>query len=157
MDHLTLETQRLRSLRAMHAGLIELKWLRDALRFDLAMRTHLFTLKYATRRAEIESYRDPPRSLEELQRRAWTPEAGYDKHHIVERNQIDRFSAEVINRPEKLVLIPRLKHQEINGWYSTPDPQFGGQSPREYLNGRSLAVQRAVGLEALRRAGVLKP
>lgn len=46
MESLEFETQRLRSLQAMQAGLLELKWLRDALRFDRAMRDHLFALKY---------------------------------------------------------------------------------------------------------------
>ena len=112
---------------------------------------------FQTYRAEIESYNDPPRSLEQLQERVSTPEPGYDKHHIVERNQEGHFTYETINSPENLVLIPRLKHQEINSWYQTENPTYGGMSPREYLNGRSWAVQRAVGLDALRRVGVLKP
>lgn len=110
-----------------------------------------------TYRAEIESYNDPPRSFDELQQRASTPEPGYDKHHIVERNQEGHFTYEAINSPENLVLVPRLKHQEINSWYQTINDEYGGVSPREYLHGRSWAVQRAVGLEALKRVGVLKP
>ena len=110
-----------------------------------------------TRSAEIESYRDLPKSLEELQQAASTPAAGYDKHHIVERNQEAYFGADVINGPDNLVLVPRLKHQEINGWYQTKNPEFGGKSPRDYLNGRNWDVQRSVGLRALVDAGVLKP
>jgi hypothetical protein len=95
--------------------------------------------------------------LNELQQAASTPTRGYDKHHIVGQNQVDHFTKEKIDSPENLVLIPRLKHQEINGWYQKKNPQFGGESPRDYLNGRSWAVQRAVGLQALIDAGVLKP
>jgi hypothetical protein len=249
MAFLEPEIQRLRSLRAMQAGLVELKWLRDVLRLERAIQQHGRALKYGynpaqprlpkgedgagewtatdangnpiskvrsrddririagewpsndppeipekrpptsrertailkdaarkigegalaiegffklnawlwTRRAEIESYRDPPRTLKELQERASAPEAGYDVHHIVERQQIDHFSKEVINGSENLVLVPRLKHQDINSWYQTKNPEFGGISPREYLDGRSWGVQRAVGLEALRKSGVLRP
>jgi hypothetical protein len=107
--------------------------------------------------AEIESYRDTPKSLEELQRGASTPKPGYDIHHIVERNQKVYFTRETINSPDNLVLVPRLRHQEINAWYQTKNPDFGGKSPRDYLDGRSWAVQRAVGLQALIDAGVLKP
>ncbi len=46
MDILQFETQRLRSLRAMQAGLLELKWLRDMTRLERAMRDHLFAPKY---------------------------------------------------------------------------------------------------------------
>jgi hypothetical protein len=53
MDSITFESQRLRSLRAMQAGLLELKWLRDALRFDRALRQHLFVLKYGYNPAQL--------------------------------------------------------------------------------------------------------
>jgi len=110
-----------------------------------------------TRSAEIESYNDPPKSLEELQRDVSTPAPGYDIHHIVEQNQEDHFTSEAINGPDNLVRVPRLKHQEINAWYQTKNPVYGGVSPREYLDGRNWGVQRSVGLDALKKAGVLKP
>jgi hypothetical protein len=46
MDIFALEIQRLHSLRAMQAGLIELKWLRDVLRLERAIRQHGRALKY---------------------------------------------------------------------------------------------------------------
>lgn len=108
--------------------------------------------------AEIESYRDPPKSLEQLQREVSTPASGYDNHHIVEQTQAERdgFSRDVIDDPENLVRIPRLKHQEINGWYQRPNLDFDGLTPREYLSGRNWDVRRQVGLEALRIHGVLR-
>jgi hypothetical protein len=99
----------------------------------------------------------PAKDVEELQRDVSNPAPGYDIHHIVERNQIDHFTNEAINGPDNLVRVPRVKHQEINGWYQEKNRDFGGLSPRGYLDGRNWDVQRAVGLEALRRAGVLKP
>jgi hypothetical protein len=104
-----------------------------------------------------ESYNDPPKSLVELQQAVSTPASGYDIHHIVQRNQESTFGKEAINSPENLVLIPRMKHWDINSWYETKNRDFGGQSPREYLNGRNWDVQSAVGLEALRKFGVIKP
>jgi len=84
---------------------------------------------------------------------------GYDKHHIVEQSQAENegYSREAIDSPDNLVVIPRMKHWEINQWYQTRNPEFDWQTPREYLDGRSWAVKRSVGLEALRNAGVLKP
>ena len=66
--------------------------------------------------ADVTAYNDPPKSLEELQRAASTPAPGYDIHHIVEQTpaEQDGFPREVIDDPDNLVRVPRLKHQEIN-------------------------------------------
>jgi hypothetical protein len=112
-----------------------------------------------TQQALIGTYNDPPRSLENLQTAAdiWRP--GTDRHHIVEQTSAeeDGFPRSVIDSPENLVRIPRLKHYEITGWYQKPNADYGGQTPRDYLRGRSWAVRYAVGLDALKRFGVLKP
>jgi hypothetical protein len=106
----------------------------------------------------VESYNDPPKSLEELQQAVSTPAPGYDIHHVVEQAQAERdgFTRDVIDSPDNLVRIPTMKHQEINAWYQTKNDEFGGLSPREYLSGRNWEVRRAVGLEALTIHGVLK-
>lgn len=217
MNRLDLEFQRLVALRAFVAGMLELKWLRDATRFEIAMRRHEWALKAGfnpdqprvpkgnsdggkwsgdgnssggpdggdsdspegqggrparsrdrmiivkeiarrifqtgetvvtiarmsswlqTYSAQINTYNDPPKSLDELQRAASTSAPGYDIHHIVEQTQAERdgFSREIIDGPDNLVRVPRLKHQEINGWYQSKNDEFGGMTPREYLNGRS--------------------
>ena len=105
----------------------------------------------------LQSYNDPPRSLEELQSATAAP--GYDKHHIVEQSQAESegYSREAIDSADNLVVIPRMKHWEINQWYQTRSPEFGWQTPRDYLEGRNWAVKRSVGLEALKITGVLKP
>ena len=134
------------------------RWLDEAgVSIDTALALGKVSAWLQTYSAEVESYRDPPKSLEDLQQAASTPRPGYDVHHIVERNQEYKFSKEVIYSRENEVLVPRLKHQEINSWYQKKNPAYGGESPRDYLNGRSWDVQRAVGLEALREKGVLKP
>lgn len=109
--------------------------------------------------AEISAYNDPPKSLDELHRAVSTPAPGYDIHHIVEQTAAERdgFSREVIDGADNLVRVPRLKHQEINAWYQRPNSDFNWQAPRDYLNGRSWEVRKAVGLDALRIHGVLKP
>ena len=105
----------------------------------------------------MQSYNDPPRSLEELQ--SATPSPGYDTHHIVEQSQAgnEGYSREAIDSPDNLVVIPRMKHWEINQWYQTKNEEYGGETPRDYLSGRNWSVKREVGLEALRRFKVLSP
>lgn len=65
--------------------------------------------------------------------------------------------ARMIDGPENVVSIPRLKHWELNGWMETKSDAFGGFSPREYLRGRSWNERYEVGLRGLREVGVLKP
>jgi hypothetical protein len=67
----------------------------------------------------VESYNDAPKSLVELQQAVSTPALGYDIHHIVQRNQESTFGKEAIDSPENLVLIPRMKHWDINSWYES--------------------------------------
>lgn len=83
----------------------------------------------------------------------------YDRHHIVERStaRLSGFSEDMINDPDNIVLIPRMRHWLINRWYARPNDEFGGLSPREFLQGKSWDEQRRVGLNALVDSGVLKP
>jgi hypothetical protein len=108
--------------------------------------------------ASIESYFDPPKSLEELQQGVSDPRPGYDIHHIVERDSAaeDGSETEKINAQENLVRIPRWKHWEINSWYQTKNEAYGFLSPREYLRGKSWDVRMRVGHDALIDVGVLK-
>jgi hypothetical protein len=88
-----------------------------------------------------------------------TPKAGYDIYHIVEQTSAaqDGYPRHMIDAPENLVRIPRLKHREINGWYQTRNENYGLMTPREYLRGRSWDERVDIGLKALIRHGVLKP
>jgi hypothetical protein len=107
----------------------------------------------------VDAYNDPPKSLEELQEAASTPKRGYEKHHIVEQTpaEKDGFPRSQIDAPENLVRIPTYKHWDINSWYGTPNKDFGGLSPRDYLRGKDWSERRDVGLDALIDHGVLKP
>jgi hypothetical protein len=55
------------------------------------------------------------------------------------------------------VLIPRYRHWQINSWFQTPDKNFDGLTPRQYLQNKSWDERRYMGLKALRDVGVLKP
>jgi hypothetical protein len=105
----------------------------------------------------IRAYFDPPQTLDALQEAALDPQPGYDVHHVVEGSTAqDASEAARIDSPENEVLIPTLKHWELNGWYARKDVRFGGFSPRDYLSGRSWGERQRVGLIGLRKIGVLK-
>ncbi len=112
----------------------------------------------------MQAYRDPPKTLEELQGAVTdktTP--GYQDHHIVgqvaRREEGRNFPESWIDSPENIVRIPTLKHEDINGWYgrTNSDPKFEGLSPREYLRGKTWSERYQVGLDALILHKVLKP
>jgi hypothetical protein len=105
----------------------------------------------------IRSYLDGPKTLGELQSAASTSKAGYDVHHIVERTSAeeDGYSQKRINAPDNLASIPRMKHWEINAWFQTKNDRYGGMSPRDHLSGKNWDERQRVGLEALKRYGVL--
>lgn len=107
----------------------------------------------------IETYNDPPKSFEKLKQNVSLRRLGYDTHHIVEKSQAeaDGYSKERINGADNLVRISRMKHWEINAWYQTNNPDYGGMSPRDYLKDKDWQTRRAVGLDALKKFGVLKP
>jgi hypothetical protein len=106
----------------------------------------------------INSYLDAPKSLDELQAGASSSRLGYDVHHIVEQSSAEEagYPRKLIDSPDNLVSIPRLRHWEINAWYQTRNADYGDVSPREYLSGKDWDERRRVGLEALIKRGVLK-
>lgn len=82
---------------------------------------------------------------------------GYEIHHIVERASAyaDGYPASMVDGPENLVRIPKIKHWEITGWYMERNPDLGGLTPREYLRGKSWMEKKKIGEDALREYGVL--
>lgn len=110
----------------------------------------------------VKAYTDPPKALGALEQAAQdaankTP-TGYDRHHIVEQSAAwaNGFPESQINGKDNVVLISKLKHWLINGWFQTPNEKYGWQTPRQYLRGKSWEERRRVGLEALTLFGVLK-
>ena len=107
----------------------------------------------------IQSYADPPKTLEELHQAVSSPAAGYQVHHIVEQGPAARegFPRSKIDAPDNLVRIPTFKHEDITGWFGRPNKSYGGLPPREYLRGKSWDERTRVGLDALIEMRVLKP
>jgi hypothetical protein len=60
----------------------------------------------------------------------------------------------MIEAPDNLALVPRIRHRQINGWYTRENEKFGGLSPREYLRGRAWEERLSIGIEALKLHGV---
>jgi hypothetical protein len=112
---------------------------------------------------EIRSYLDAPKSIEELQDAVANPQLGYQIHHIVEgqynstneQSNAQRFPDQ-LESPENLVQIPTWKHVEISSWYSTRNDEYGGQTPRDYLRGKSWEEQHELGIKKLRDFEVLR-
>ena len=102
---------------------------------------------------------DPPKTLQELQAGVGERRPGYDVHHIIEQTAAERWglTRSQIDDPSNHVSIPRLKHYQITGWYGERNTNFGGLSPREYLNDKEPSEQRRIGLDALILFKVLKP
>jgi hypothetical protein len=78
------------------------------------------------------------------------------------RNETDAergFPKSRIDDDDNIARIPRFKHWDIHTWYETPnrEPPYHGLRPREYLRGRDWDERYDLGLEMLRKHGVLRP
>jgi len=107
----------------------------------------------------IQSYLDPPKTLETLQRSALSYRRGYQVHHIVEQTAARRegFPRALIDGRANLVSIPTFRHWDVTRWYMVSNAEFGGLSPREYLKGKDWNERYRVGLFALNIFGILEP
>jgi hypothetical protein len=117
---------------------------------------------------QVRASLDPPKTLEELQTPPTQNIQGYQLHHIVEQNPanlnkspieifIEKFGRDLIDSPSNLVWVPRLKHELITGYYNSLEPGDDQQRlHRQVVSAMGFAEQRAAGLEAMRRFGVLK-
>jgi hypothetical protein len=111
----------------------------------------------------VTSYFDAPKTREELQAAASNPKTGYNVHHIAEqsaaedagfpRSQIDDPSNAAVDHK---ALVPEIKHWQITTWFGTPNPDYGGLSLRQYLKDKDWDTRIKVGLDGMRKAGVLK-
>jgi hypothetical protein len=108
---------------------------------------------------QIRAFLDLPDSLQNLQINVGYPRAGTQVHHIVEQTSAedDGFPRSLIDGRDNLVRISTMRHRQITTWYQTPNPKYGGLSPREYLKGKTWEERRAFGIEALIDFGALKP
>jgi hypothetical protein len=107
--------------------------------------------------AQWNSAWDPPKTLEELQHP--NPDTlGYEQHHIVEQNAVNRsrFGDAAIDDPSNIVWVPRLKHEMITGEYNSSVADSGSSRLRDTLDEMDFEQQRQKGLEIMRKYGVLK-
>lgn len=93
----------------------------------------------------------------ELEKRFGAAGAGYEYHHIVEQGpNAASFSAEDLQSTSNIIRIPRLLHEEINAYMSTPRMIDGERiALREYLRGKSYSDQYASGLRVLEYVGII--
>jgi len=113
---------------------------------------------------QTNAYFDPPKTLEELQKRPTQNNLGYERHHIVEQNDdnvekdvVVKFGRGAIDDPSNLVWVPRLKHELITAYYNETDPgDPQGRSRREVIGEYDFETQGEIGLAVLRKFGVLQ-
>jgi hypothetical protein len=68
---------------------------------------------------------------------------------------VEKFGRDLIDSPNNLIWIPRLKHELITGYYNSK-VWVHGSLRRQIVNAGDFATQREAGLAALRRFGVLQ-
>ena len=117
---------------------------------------------------QIRAANDPPKTLEELQPPPKENVLGYQRHHLVEQNPdnvaksplaaaIEKFGRAALDDPSNIVWVPTLKHEQITGYYNALErSDQPGILHRDVVDQLDFAAQRAAGLDALRKFGVLK-
>jgi hypothetical protein len=117
---------------------------------------------------QLRAARNLPKTLEELQQRQSENVLGYQRHHIVEQNPdnvaksplaaaIEKFGRAALDDPSNIVWAPTLTHEQITGYYNALErSDQPGVLHRDVVDQLDFAAQRAAGLDALRKFGVLK-
>ncbi|MGD0763223.1 MAG: hypothetical protein ABR929_08530 [Roseiarcus sp.] len=111
-----------------------------------------------------------PKTLAELQLRPQDCLLGYERHHVVEHNDanvakddagavetVEKFGSDAPEDPSNIVWVPRLQHEQITAEYNSnylDNPNY--PITRDVIDAMDFYDQREVGLDALRRAGVLR-
>ena len=163
-----------RELRKLLAELSEKGWLTDfgpygdaaAIIWEIVQRLGPSVLNDGEDRAiqQTNASFDPPKSLEELQLPPTQNVLGYEKHHEVEQNDdnvvktaLSKFGRDAIDDPRNTVYVPRLKHELISADYSRKvDGDPLGRTFREVVDNLDFDQQRTIGIEMLRKYGILK-
>jgi len=83
---------------------------------------------------------------------------GYQYHHIVTQGgaNADDLPAEQLQNTDKIVRLPTLLHEAVNGEYLTPAPEDPSISLYQWLQTQPYEVQREEGLKILRKLNILK-
>jgi hypothetical protein len=81
---------------------------------------------------------------------------GYEYHHIVEQAANEGIiPAGLLNSTSNIVKIPKLIHEEISAEYSRKYENTG-KTLRDWLRTQPYEVQRAKGIEIMRKFGIIK-
>ncbi len=112
----------------------------------------------------------PPKTLAELQLQPQDCLLGYERHHLVEHNNanvakddagaaetVEKFGSDALEDPSNIVWVPRLQHEQITAEYNSKyldNPNY--PITRDVIDAMDFYDQREAGLDALRRAGVLR-
>ncbi|HVC44849.1 MAG TPA: hypothetical protein VND20_08525 [Candidatus Binataceae bacterium] len=81
----------------------------------------------------------------------------YENHHIVEVTpNTGKIPDSLLQSRQNQVIIPYYIHRDVSDFYSTPNREYGGMTPRDYLRGKSFEEQYQFGLMVMRKLGVLK-
>ena len=96
--------------------------------------------------------------------------AEHERHHVVEHNDanvakddagavetVEKFGSDAPEDPSNIVWVPRLQHEQITAEYNSnylDNPNY--PITRDVIDAMDFYDQREVGLDALRRAGVLR-
>ena len=113
-----------------------------------------------------------PKTLDDLQRMPGGDTFGYERHHIVEQNDANvekgqaarkieayliKFGRDAIDDSRNIVWRPRFNHEDSTSEYnSKPEDGQPFSRLRDYVNTLDFDSQRQIGLEKLRKYGVLK-
>jgi hypothetical protein len=111
--------------------------------------------------SRIISRFDEPMTIDELIDRTNSESPpkwpAYERHHIVEQTPNEgKIPEEKLQGRDNIVSIPYYIHRDISDWYSTPNKDYGGKTPRDFIKGKSFDEQYQFGLEAMRRLGAIK-
>jgi hypothetical protein len=95
------------------------------------------------------------KSMKEFKEYYGPAPAGYEYHHIVEQGGANAsLPPEKLHNTDNVILVPKLKHEEISARYSREDTVYG--TYRRYVQTLTYDEQLAIGADELREVEVLK-
>lgn len=132
---------------------------------DIAMLGDLLTKAGQDRQLQIDTkaaidfVKTGPHTLEELCAEAdAASEPGYDNHHIVTQGgkNAGNIPQEQLQRPDNIVRIPTLLHEEINAEYSKASKVAPGMTVYQWLQTQSFEVQYEEGVKIMRNLNIIQ-
>jgi hypothetical protein len=90
-------------------------------------------------------------SFSSYKRAEGSAQSGYELHHIVEQNPMNRakFSPEQLHNTENIISLPKDVHRAVSGYYSKVADPISGERFRDVVSSRSFADQLRIGKQVL--------